>query len=122
MTSEEIFYCNIPADENYLTIKLKCYAYKDNNDIAAIDGYYKFCVDENEYLAYYRNCQIKTLDQENNWLNDLFYAIADTVFKKFNISIDEGDDDGFWEIECVPTMVFNYVYNDEPSECDEYDE
>ena len=112
MISQEIFYCDIPVNENYPATKLKCYAYKDNYNTAGINNYYKFCVDENDYLAYYGNCQIKTLDQENNWLNDLFYAIADTVFKKFNISIDEDDDDGFWEIECVPTMVFNYAYHD----------
>jgi len=122
MTSEEIFYCNIPADKNYPTIKLKCYAYKDNNDIAAIDGYYKFCVDENEYLTYYRNCQIKTCDQEDAWVDNLFYAIADTVFEKFNISLDESDDDRFWQSVYVPTIVFSCVYDDEPNEYDEYDE
>jgi hypothetical protein len=111
MLSEEIFYCDIPVDENYPATKLKCYAYKDNN-IADADGYYKFCVDENEYLAYYRNCQIKTLDQEDDWICNLFYAIADTVFKKFNISFDEDNDNGFWQNECVPTMVFNYAYHD----------
>lgn len=120
MISEEIFYCDVPADENYPATKLKCYAYKNNNDTAAMDSYYKFCVDENEYLAYYRNCQIKTLDQENNWLFNLFCAIADTVFKKFNISLEEGDDDGFWQDVCVPTIAFNYAYHDY-DEWDDYD-
>ena len=111
MTSEEIFYCDIPADENYPATKLKCHAYRCNDNNMFVDGYYEFSIDQQEYQDYHTNCQIKTKDQENIWLENLFYAMANKIEQQYYIAVDIYDDNGYWDCNFFPKFLFSYIYD-----------
>lgn len=112
MTSEEIFYCDIPVFNNHPAIKLKCYAQQCDDKTMFANGYYEFSVDKDEYLKYYNSCKIKTKDEEDEWLGDLYFAIADGIANKFNIDVSDfiADEQGYWDVNYSPKMVFSYVY------------
>jgi len=112
---EEIFYCDIPVFENHPATQLKCFAYRCEDNTLFINGYYEFFVDEDECLAHYRNCQIKTRDEEMEWEEVLFDAIIEQIYLKFNIDIELIDEEGFWNSASVPTIIIKYIYGNDKS-------
>ena len=115
MIFEEIFYCDIPVFGNYPATQLKCYAYRCEDNTLFVNGYYEFSVDEKEYQAHYKKCQIKTKDEEIEWVHDLFYTIVNKIYLKFNIDIEEIGEEGFWDWVYAPTIVFKYIYDNDES-------
>jgi hypothetical protein len=111
MTSEEIFYCLVPEFNNQPAIKLKCSANKCDDNSMFANGYYEFSIDQKEYEQYHSNCQIKTLDEEQEWGVKLYVAIADEIENLFKIAVDVDDEQGYWEFQCFPIFVFSYVYD-----------
>jgi hypothetical protein len=112
---EEIFYCDIPVFKNYPATQLKCFAYRCEDNTLFINGYYEFFVDEDQYLAHYRNCQIKTRDEEMEWIDVVFDAIIEQIYLKFNIDLELIDQEGFWCSAAVPTIIIKYVYDNDES-------
>jgi hypothetical protein len=112
---EEIFYCDTPVFENYPATQLKCFAYRCEDNTLFINGYHQFFVDEVQYLAHYRNCQIKTRDEEIEWINVLFDAIIEQIYLKFNIDVELIDQEGFWNSAYSPTIIIKYIYDNDES-------
>jgi hypothetical protein len=108
---EEIFYCDIPLLENHPETKLKCYAYKYNDNTLGVNGYYEFSVDEDEYQDYHSKCQIKTKDDENIWVSNIFCAFANQIEQQYYIAVDICDEQGYWDFNCFPKFVLSYIYN-----------
>lgn len=111
MISEEIFYCDIPADKNYPETKLKCSAFRCDDHSMFVDGYYEFSINQKEYEAYYAICQIDTINQEKIWVENLYFAIANEIEQQYHLSIDIPDEQGYWDFDCFPRFVFSYVYD-----------
>lgn len=111
MISEEIFYCNIPADKNYPVTKLKCYAFRCDDHSMFVNGYYEFSIDSKEYQAYHAICRIKTKDEENIWVRDLYCAVANEIEQQYHLYVDIFDEQGYWDFDCFPRFVFSYVYD-----------
>ena len=111
MISEEIFYCNIPADKNYPEIKLKCSAFRCDDHSMFVNGYYEFSIDQKEYETYYAICRINTIDQENIWVCNLFSAVANEIEHQYQLCVEIFDEQGYWDFECFPRFVFSYVYD-----------
>lgn len=111
MISEEIFYCNIPADKNYPEIKLKCSAFRCDDHSMFVNGYYEFSIDQKEYETYHAICRIKTKDQENIWVGNLYNAVADEIEQQYHLFVEISDEQGYWDFDCFPRFVFSYVYD-----------
>jgi hypothetical protein len=111
MISEEIFYCNIPADENYPETKLKCSAFRCDDHSMFVNGYYEFSIDQKEYETYHAICRINTMDQQNIWVGNLISAVANEIEHQYQLSVEIFDEQGYWDFDCFPKFVFSYVYD-----------
>jgi hypothetical protein len=111
MISEEIFYCDISVNENYPATKLKCYAFRCADHSMFVNGYYEFFIDQKEYETYHAICRIKTKDQENIWVENLYCAVANKIEQQYHLFVDISDEQGYWDFDCFPKFVFSYVYD-----------
>ena len=111
MISEEIFYCDIPVFKNYPETTLKCHAYRCQDNTMFVNGYYEFSINLEEYKNYHVNSQIKTKDEENIWISNLYCIFANKIEKQFYIAVDIHDDQGYWDFHAFPEFIFNYIYD-----------
>jgi hypothetical protein len=111
MTSEEIFYCVIPKSKHHPETKLKCYANRCEDNTLFVNGYYEFYIDQEEYQDYHTKCRIKTKDDENIWVNDIYCAVANNIEQQYHIAVDIDDEQGYWDFNCFPKFVFSYLYD-----------
>jgi hypothetical protein len=111
MISEEIFYCQMPAFQNYPETKLKCHAYRCQDNTMFVDGYYEFSINPKEYQNYHLDSQIKTKDEENTWIGNLYCIFTDEIAKQFDIVVDVYDQQGYWDFNPFPKFIFSYIYD-----------
>jgi hypothetical protein len=115
MTFEEIFYCDIPASTHYPATKLKCYAYRCEDNTLFVNGYYEFFIDQAEYEDYYTKCQLNTRDKENIWVSDIYCVVVHEIEQQYHVAVEICDELGYWDVNYFPKFVFSYIcdaYND----------
>lgn len=111
MTFEEDFYIIAPGFKNQSETKLKCLARRCDDSRMFSDGYYEFSIDGQEYQQYHISCEINTIEEEAEWIEKVYLALADQIENLFQVCVDMDDEQGYWAVDYFPVFTFSYIYD-----------